>query len=333
MDGTEEGTVWDGGNTSYHLEKVVGNGAFGIVWRARSAEGETVAIKKVLLDRRYHNRELQMMKVMDHENVVKLRHYFEKQGRKKDEIYLHLVMDFLPETIRSVALQHHKRRKRFAVDHIRAYLWQTFRALEYIHARRICHRDIKPDNLLCDPTTLKCRLCDFGCSKVLVKGQPNVSYICSRYYRAPELIFGATDYTCCIDVWSVGCVLAELLLGVPLFPGESGVDQLVEIIKVLGTPTLEEIQAMNQNYTEYKFPQVKPHPWHKVFRPRTPSDAIELVSRFLRYSPDSRIKPLEACAMPFFDELRDQGLQLPGNRAPPPLFDFKPQGPLARPAS
>ena len=205
MDGTEEGTVWDGGNTSYHLEKVVGNGAFGIVWRARSAEGETVAIKKVLLDRRYHNRELQMMKVMDHENVVKLRHYFEKQGRKKDEIYLHLVMDFLPETIRSVALQHHKRRKRFAVDHIRAYLWQTFRALEYIHARRICHRDIKPDNLLCDPTTLKCRLCDFGCSKVLVKGQPNVSYICSRYYRAPELIFGASDYTCSIDIWSACC--------------------------------------------------------------------------------------------------------------------------------
>lgn len=333
MDGTEEGTVWDGGNTSYHLEKVVGNGAFGIVWRARSAEGETVAIKKVLLDRRYHNRELQMMKVMDHENVVKLRHYFEKQGRKKDEIYLHLVMDFLPETIRSVALQHHKRRKRFAVDHIRAYLWQTFRALEYIHARRICHRDIKPDNLLCDPTTLKCRLCDFGCSKVLVKGQPNVSYICSRYYRAPELIFGATDYTCCIDVWSVGCVLAELLLGVPLFPGESGVDQLVEIIKVLGTPTLEEIQAMNQNYTEYKFPQVKPHPWHKVFRPRTPTDAIDLVASFLRYTPESRLKPLEGCALPFFDELRDQSLQLPGSRAPPPLFDFKPQELFEHPPS
>ena len=97
-------------------------------------------------------------------------------------------------------------------------------------------------------------------------------------------------------------------------------------MQVLGTPTLEEIQAMNQNYTEYKFPQVKPHPWHKVFRPRTPSDAIELVSRFLRYAPDSRIKPLEGCAMPFFDELRDQGLSLPGSRAPPPLFDFKPQG-------
>jgi serine/threonine protein kinase len=67
---------------------------------------------------------------------------------------------------------------------------------------------------------------------VLIKGEPNISYICSRYYRAPELIFGATDYTSAIDVWSVGCVLAELLLGSPMFPGESGVDQLVEIIKV-----------------------------------------------------------------------------------------------------
>lgn len=84
---------------------------------------------------------------------------------------------------------------------------------------------------------------------MLIKGEPNISYICSRYYRAPELIFGATDYTTAIDVWSVGCVVAELLLGQPLFPGESGVDQLVEIIKVLGTPSREEIHAMNPNYT------------------------------------------------------------------------------------
>ena len=81
------------------------------------------------------------------------------------------------------------------------------------------------------------------------QGEPNVSYICSRYYRAPELIFGATDYTCQIDVWSAGCVLAELLLGQPIFPGDSGVDQLVEIIKILGTPTREQIREMNPNYT------------------------------------------------------------------------------------
>nr|XP_023906651.1 shaggy-related protein kinase kappa-like [Quercus suber] len=128
----------------------------------------------------------------------------------------------------------------------------------------IIHCDIKPENILLDvnPHTHQLKLCDFGSAKVLVKGEPNVSYICSRYYRAPELIFGATEYTTAIDIWSTGCVMAELLLGQPLFPGESGVDQLVEIIKVLGTPTREEIKCMNPNYTEFKFPQIKPHPWH-----------------------------------------------------------------------
>ena len=114
--------MWDGGGYRYQLEHVVGNGAFGIVWRARSDDGEVVAIKKVMLDRRYHNRELQMMKVMEHENVIRLRHYFERAGRKKDEVYLHLVMDYLPETIRSVALKHHKRAKVFHTDHIKAFV-------------------------------------------------------------------------------------------------------------------------------------------------------------------------------------------------------------------
>jgi glycogen synthase kinase 3 beta len=292
-----------------------------------------VAIKKVLQDKRFKNRELQIMKMLDHVNVTTLHHYFYNSGDKPDETYLNLVMDFVPQTVYGMSRHYAKSKKTFPLLYMKLYTYQLCRSLAYIHSLGVCHRDIKPQNLLVHPETHVLKLCDFGSAKILVKGEPNVSYICSRYYRAPELIFGATDYTCCIDVWSVGCVLAELLLGVPLFPGESGVDQLVEIIKVLGTPTLEEIQAMNQNYTEYKFPQVKPHPWHKVFRPRTPSDAIELVSRFLRYAPDSRIKPLEGCAMPFFDELRDQNLQLPGNRVPPPLFDFKPQELFEHPPS
>ncbi|XP_044958025.1 glycogen synthase kinase-3 homolog MsK-3-like [Hordeum vulgare subsp. vulgare] len=115
-----------------------------------------------------------------------------------------------------------------------------------------------------NPHTHKLKICDFGSAKVLVKGEPNISYICSRYYRAPELIFGATEYTIAIDLWSAGCVMAELLLRHPIFPGESGVDQLVEIIMVLGTPTREEIKCMNPNYTEFKFPQIKAHPWHKL---------------------------------------------------------------------
>lgn len=93
-----------------------------------------------------------------------------------------------------------------------------------MHALGICHRDIKPQNLLVDSNNHVLKVCDFGSAKRLIKGEVNVSYICSRYYRAPELIFGATEYTNSIDVWSVGCVMAELLLGQPLFPGDSGVD-------------------------------------------------------------------------------------------------------------
>ncbi|KAF2534720.1 hypothetical protein F2Q70_00032311 [Brassica cretica] len=200
-----------------------------------------------------------------------------------------------------------------------------FRALSYIHrCIGVCHRDIKPQNLLVNPHTHQVKLCDFGSAKVLVKGEPNISYICSRYYRAPELIFGATEYTTAIDVWSAGCVLAELLLGQPLFPGESGVDQLVEIIKVLGTPTREEIKCMNPNYTEFKFPQIKAHPWHKIFHKRMPPEAVDLVSRLLQYSPNLRSAALDTLVHPFFDELRDPNARLPNGRFLPPLFNFKP---------
>jgi serine/threonine protein kinase len=114
------------------------------------------------------------------------------------------------------------------------------RGLAYLHSLGICHRDIKPSNLLVTDDH-KLKICDFGSAKRLIKGQNNVSYICSRYYRAPELIFGCTEYSHAVDVWAAGCVIAELLIGQALFPGESGVDQLVEIIKVLGTPNRDQI--------------------------------------------------------------------------------------------
>ena len=110
------------------------------------------------------------------------------------------------------------------------------------------------------------KVCDFGSAKVLVKGEPNIAYICSRYYRAPELIFGATEYTTAIDMWSVGCVMAELMTGSPLFPGDNGVDQLVEIIKVLGTPSQTEVESMNASYQEFKFPIISKQPWQGVLK-------------------------------------------------------------------
>lgn len=311
---------------SYTDTKVIGNGSFGVVYQAKLCEtGEMVAIKKVLQDKRFKNRELQIMRRLEHCNIVKLKYFFYSSGDKKDEVYLNLVLEFIPETVYKVARHYSKCKQTIPISFIKLYMYQLFRSLAYIHSLGICHRDIKPQNLLLNPETGVLKLCDFGSAKHLVKGEPNVSYICSRYYRAPELIFGAIDYTTKIDVWSAGCVLAELLLGQPIFPGDSGVDQLVEIIKVLGTPTREQIREMNPNYTEFKFPQIKSHPWQKVFRARTPPEAIELVSRLLEYTPSSRISPLQACAHPFFNELREPNTRLPNGRDLPPLFNFTTQ--------
>ena len=176
--------------------------------------------------------------------------------------------------------------------------------------------------MLVEPTNHALKICDFGSAKRLIKGQVNVSYICSRYYRAPELIFGATEYGNAIDVWSTGCVIAELLLGEPLFPGESGVDQLVEIIKVLGTPTKEQIHSMNPNYSEFKFPSIKAHPWKQVFHKRRQPDAIDMIQKVLVYEPTKRLTPLQVLAHPFFDELRDENTRIPNGNPLPDLFDF-----------
>jgi glycogen synthase kinase 3 beta len=163
-------------------------------------------------------------------------------------------------------------------------------------------------------------------AKALHAGEPNVSYICSRYYRAPELIFGATNYICSIDVWSAGCVMAELMLCQPLFPGESAIDQLVEIIKVLGTPTKEQLLAMNPSYTEHRFPQIKPHPFQKVFRSRTPEDAIQFIQKTLQYEPLKRLTAFQCLADPFFDELRNPNVRMINGKELPNLFDFTRHG-------
>lgn len=313
-------------NLRYELKRVIGNGSFGVVYHAVDLEsGVPIAIKKVLQDRRFKNRELQVMKMLSHPNVVALKHYFYSQGdnaEQTDEVYLNLLLEFVPETVHRVTRSYVKRSSSMPLILVKLFTFQLCRAVSYIHSLGICHRDLKPQNLLVDPTLGILKLCDFGSAKVLVPGEPNVSYICSRYYRAPELIFGSTTYTTAIDTWSLGCVLAEMLLGHPLFPGESGVDQLVEVIKVLGTPSKEDIASMNRSYHEFKFPSIKPYSWSKVFRRSTPSTVIDLVSQLLEYAPEKRIEPFAALAHPFFDELRDSKTTLPDGSPLPDIFAF-----------
>lgn len=233
-------------------------------------------------------------------------------------------MDYIPETVYRVLKHYNKMKQPVPNLLVKLYAYQAFRALAYIHSIGICHRDIKPQNLLIDPATHVLKVCDFGSAKKLENDKVNVSYICSRYYRAPELIFGSTMYNQAIDVWSVGCVIAELLVGQPLFPGESGVDQLVEIIKVLGTPTRDQIASMNPNYSEFKFPQIKANPWAKLFRKNTDQQAIDLISKILVYDPKRRLKPFEAMVHSYFDELKKEGTTLPNGSPLPDLFDFNP---------
>ncbi|MBE7180448.1 MAG: protein kinase [Terriglobus roseus] len=114
---------------------------------------------------------------------------------QKDEVYLNLILEFVPETVYRASRYFNKMKTVMPTLEVKLYIYQLFRSLAYIHSQGICHRDIKPQNLLLDPSTGILKLCDFGSAKILVEHEPNVSYICSRYYRAPELIFGATNYT------------------------------------------------------------------------------------------------------------------------------------------
>merc|ERR1719357_394841 len=269
------------------------------------------------------------MKIVKHPNVVSMIDCFFSQGSRSQDVYLHIVMEYIPETIYQTIRRHARASQCVPYRHIKLYAYQICRAVAYVHSLGICHRDIKPQNLLLNPQTHTVKLCDFGSAKILQKGLSNVAYICSRYYRAPELIFESAYYTCAIDVWSLGCVIGELFLGTPLFQGGSGVDQLVEIIKVLGAPSRSDILAMNPNYKQFAFPQVKPMPWKEVFIDVTykntpvPASALDLIKKMLVFQPLKRIDPLDALGHEFFATLRtSKAAKLPNGRPLPPLFNF-----------
>lgn len=155
--------------------------------------------------------------------------------------YLNIIMTHYDCDLFNYIKQYDK--KGLSAFDIKLISYQVFRGLLYIHSKGICHRDIKPHNILLKGKNAA--ICDFGSAKILRQGESNLPYICSRCYRAPELIFGATHYTTMIDIWSMGCVILEMLNKVPLFIGESSIDHLIEVIKVMGTPTKTQVVDMN----------------------------------------------------------------------------------------
>ena len=289
--------------TRYSVLRAVGKGTFGVVYEAEEyGTGRIVAVKKVFQDKNYKNRELSIMKMLSHPNIVTLYNSFYSETENGGE-YLHLVMEYIPENLYKYNRKFVKARSLLPLIYVKLYTYQMFKGLAYMHSLGICHRDIKPQNVLINPRTHVVKICDFGSAKRLTPDESNVSYICSRYYRAPELIFGATNYTVAVDIWSMACVIAELLTGLSLFPGENNVDQMVEIIKVLGTPTAEEIHEMNPNYHNFKFPNIQKKDFPEVFAQCHDADAVDLMSKLLVYIPGKRLKASEVLQHPFFSEL------------------------------
>ena len=302
---------------------VLGMGAFGKVRLAIvKGTGEKVAIKKVFQDRRYKNRELPIMQELHHPNIVELKSYYctKAENCSDDEFYLNCIMEYVPQTLSDLISQNRKNHTKFDSMTLKIFSYQMLKCIGYLHSLGICHRDIKPQNILIDPADNTLKLCDFGCAKHLVQTESNIAYICSRFYRPPELVVGATIYTTQVDVWSMGCVIAELVLNKPIFAGKSATDQFLEIMKILGTPSYEQIKCMNDKFKGIsKLPKIEPKSWKDVFKNKTNDELfIDLVSKLLVYEPSKRLSPYQALLHPYFDDLKNKDAKIPNH-----LFVFK----------
>ena len=314
----------------FDKKDIVGQGAFGEVFLAKIKKtGEKVAVKKVFQDRRYKNRELSIMQKLNHPNIVKLLSFYYTKANipkaKNDDVFLNCIMEYVPETLSILISKNKHNGTKFPSSLLKIYSYQMLKSIGYLHSIGICHRDIKPQNILIDLSDYTLKICDFGCAKQLVKNEENIAYICSRYYRPPELVLGATFYTCQVDVWSIGCVIAELVLNKAIFPGKSAKEQMYEIIKILGTPTKEQVYEMNPKVHISKLPNINHKLWKDIFKDKSDDDLfIDLVDKLLVYEPKKRLSPYQALNHPFFDELKKKDFKLPnGKSVPKHIFQFK----------
>ncbi|KAI4755260.1 Hog1-like MAP kinase protein [Aureobasidium sp. EXF-3400] len=255
---------------------------------------QAVAVKKIMkpfstpvLSKRTY-RELKLLKHLRHENVISLSDIFISP---LEDIYF--VTELLGTDLHRL-LTSRPLEKQF----IQYFLYQILRGLKYVHSAGVVHRDLKPSNILVNENC-DLKICDFGLARI--QDPQMTGYVSTRYYRAPEIMLTWQKYDVEVDIWSVGCIFAEMLEGKPLFPGKDHVNQFSIITELLGTPPDDVIQTI---CSENSLPKRERQPLTKKFKNADPQ-AIELLERMLVFDPRTRIRAGDALADPYLAPYHD----------------------------
>lgn len=304
--------------------KAIGKGAYGVVCSAKMAPtGEKVAIKKIgnafenLTDARRTLREIKLLRHLRHENIIAVKDIMKPPTRDKfNDVYLvYELMDTdLHQIIRSS--------QTLTNEHFQYFIYQILRGLKYVHTANVLHRDLKPSNLLLN-ASCDLKICDFGLARTSSERNFMTEYVVTRWYRAPELLLSCEHYTAAIDMWSVGCILAELLGRRPLFPGKDYVDQLKLIVKTLGPPSEDDLTFITSQKARAYIRALPPSEavvWKRKF-PEADALAIDLMTKMMAFDPRKRITVTEALSHPWLAQLHDEAME---PSAPAPFeFDFE----------
>jgi len=282
----------------------VGEGTYGIVYKAKNKEnGEIVALKRIRLDSEDEGvpctaiREISLLKELKHNNIVRL--YDVVHTEKK----LTLVFEYLDQDLKKYLDECGGIIPRSAM---KSFLYQLLKGIAFCHDHRVLHRDLKPQNLLINKKG-ELKLADFGLARAF--GIPVRSYsheVVTLWYRAPDVLMGSRKYSTPIDIWSAGCILAEMATGRPLFPGKSASDQLLKIFKILGTPN-EKTWPSIAELPDYKtdFPVYPPQKLTQIVS-GLDEDGYDILNKMLQYDPAQRITAHKALAHPYFAKIEDK---------------------------
>ncbi|CAL9124978.1 cell division control protein 2 homolog [Musa acuminata AAA Group] len=287
----------------YEKVEKIGEGTYGVVYKARDRlTNETIALKKIRLEQEDEGvpstaiREISLLKEMQHSNIVRLQDVVHSEKR------IYLVFEYLDLDLK----KHMDSCPELAKDPrlIKTYLYQILRGIAYCHSHRVLHRDLKPQNLLIDRRTNALKLADFGLARAF--GIPVRTFtheVVTLWYRAPEILLGSRNYSTPVDVWSVGCIFAEMANQRPLFPGDSEIDELFKIFRILGTPN-EEIWPGVTSLPDFKsaFPKWLPKDLTTVV-PNLEAAGIDLLSKMLHLDPSKRITARQALDHDYFKDL------------------------------